>query len=115
VKEQSNIATKLAMAMLMVSAASVAVVLGISLVLWKEMPPQIPLFYSMPWGEEQLAAPIWLFLPLAISIIIGLATYWIFRLRLITDLILGNLIYAALMSTSLILLLGVIRILVIII
>lgn len=26
------------------------------------LPPQVPLFYSHPWGEEQLASPVFLFL-----------------------------------------------------
>lgn len=25
---------------------------------WSKLPPQIPLFYSLPWGEEQLASPV---------------------------------------------------------
>lgn len=29
---------------------------------WRSLPPQVPLFYSRPWGEEQLAHPAWLFL-----------------------------------------------------
>ena len=43
---------------------------GISLILllwqWKTLPPQVPLWYTKPWGAEQLADPHWLFiLPLA--------------------------------------------------
>jgi len=31
---------------------------------WHRLPPQLPLFYSRPWGEEQLANPAaLLFLP----------------------------------------------------
>lgn len=29
-------------------------------ILWSKLPPQIPLFYSRPWGEEQLASNYWL-------------------------------------------------------
>jgi len=25
---------------------------------WKKLPPEVPLFYSLPWGEEQLADPL---------------------------------------------------------
>ena len=34
------------------------------LIFWfyKSLPPQIPLFYSRPWGQEQMTAPIFLFL-----------------------------------------------------
>lgn len=24
---------------------------------WSKLPPQVPLYYSLPWGESQLAAP----------------------------------------------------------
>jgi len=29
---------------------------------WLRLPPSVPLWYSRPWGTEQLASPIWLFL-----------------------------------------------------
>lgn len=27
---------------------------------WKMLPPMVPLWYSRPWGEDQLAYPFWL-------------------------------------------------------
>ena len=33
--------------------------LGLS---WFKLPPQVPLFYSLPWGKEQLASPVFLWL-----------------------------------------------------
>lgn len=42
---------------------------------WPQLPPFVPLWYSLPWGNDQLAAPIWLFvLPLGSTIIFGLNT-----------------------------------------
>lgn len=38
-------------------------------VFWTKLPPQIPLYFSRPWGEEQLAKPIFVFLPLALSFV----------------------------------------------
>jgi len=29
---------------------------------WRFLPPQVPLFFSRPWGEDQLVAPVYLFL-----------------------------------------------------
>lgn len=26
-------------------------------IFWRKLPPEIPLFYSLPWGEEQLGPP----------------------------------------------------------
>ena len=37
---------------------------------WKTLPPQVPLWYSKPWGDERLASPWFLFLPLLSSIIV---------------------------------------------
>ena len=33
---------------------------------WSKLPPEVPLFYSLPWGKEQLVLPYFLwFLPLS--------------------------------------------------
>ncbi len=29
---------------------------------FKNLPPTVPLWYSKPWGNEQLASPLWLFI-----------------------------------------------------
>lgn len=29
---------------------------------WRSLPPELPLFYSLPWGKEQLTTPVGLFL-----------------------------------------------------
>lgn len=31
-------------------------------IFWPQLPSQVPFFYSHPWGDEQLAAPVSLFL-----------------------------------------------------
>ncbi|MEK7165766.1 MAG: hypothetical protein AAB874_03095 [Patescibacteria group bacterium] len=46
---------------------------------WQRLPPLVPLFYSLPWGEEQLAPPYFLTLLLLIQVfnvfvIMGLAS-----------------------------------------
>ena len=33
-------------------------------IFWRSIPPKIPLWYSRPWGDERLASPWWLLLPL---------------------------------------------------
>ena len=40
---------------------------------WTFLPPRVPFFYSLPWGEEQLARPAMLFLLPAL----GLAIFFI--------------------------------------
>ena len=37
---------------------------------WKVLPPKVPLWYSKPWGEERLASPFFLILPLATAALI---------------------------------------------
>lgn len=44
----------------------------------KKLPPRVPLFYSLPWGEEQLAPTIALFfLPLGMFLITVLNFFFI--------------------------------------
>lgn len=45
------------------------ILLGVS---YPFLPPQVPLFYSRPWGEAQLAAPFQLFLLPGLSLAIWL-------------------------------------------
>ncbi len=33
----------------------------------RRLPPEVPLFYSNPWGREQLAPPYFLLLPIVLS------------------------------------------------
>ena len=37
-------------------------VLSICILIWKwrSLPPQVPIWYSRPWGESQLTSPYWL-------------------------------------------------------
>jgi len=35
---------------------------GVMALFWKRLPPQLPWFYSFPWGEKQLIGKAWFFL-----------------------------------------------------
>lgn len=48
-----NICTKLSLLLIAVQVIAIAIS-------WKNLPPMVPLWYSLPWGDEQLASPIWL-------------------------------------------------------
>lgn len=39
-------------------------VLSLGIIIWRFglLPPQVPLWYDKPWGNDQLAGPIWLFI-----------------------------------------------------
>jgi hypothetical protein len=48
------------------NVTSIAIVTSLFVLLfsWFRLPPEVPLFYSLPWGEEQLVSPFFLwFLP----------------------------------------------------
>ena len=48
------------------NVTSIAIVASLFVLLfsWLRLPPEVPLFYSLPWGEEQLVSPFFLwFLP----------------------------------------------------
>jgi hypothetical protein len=46
--------------------------LGLILFFWKKLPPEVPLFYSRPWGKEQLVNPRFLFLLPGLTLVIFL-------------------------------------------
>lgn len=52
----------------------ISLILGIFLLvlvglLWKRLPPELPLFYSLPWGESQIVNKPLLLLPPAIILL----------------------------------------------
>lgn len=49
-----------------VSVFAAALVIAI---FWVKLPPQVPLFYSRPAGEAELAHPLFLIIPLALSVV----------------------------------------------
>ena len=40
------------------------------LIFWRRLPPQVPLWYSRPWGTERLVPPLYLLIPVAACICI---------------------------------------------
>lgn len=43
------------------------------LLVWGKLPPQVPLLYSRPWGEEQIVAKSWLFLLPFLSLMVAVS------------------------------------------
>jgi len=52
--------------------AAVFLILLILVLLWQHLPPLVPLFYSRPWGKEQLADKKNLFLLPSLLLFLGL-------------------------------------------
>jgi hypothetical protein len=49
------------------SALAMAIQAGLLLAFLPKLPPEVPLFYSLPWGEDRLVTPIWLWALPAVS------------------------------------------------
>ena len=54
------------------SVLLIILLLSIVLVFYWQLPPQIPLTYSHPWGESQLIHPVFLFALVVVVIIISI-------------------------------------------
>jgi hypothetical protein len=92
----------------LIAAVSVASGLGIWVVFGKSLPTQVPVFHSLPWGEEQLAAPVMLFIPLGISFLIALFTSSI-AVKRINEKVLAAIISGTGLVSEVILVLSVLR------
>ena len=55
----------------------IVVQLSYLIVKFNDLPPQVPLYYSEPWGENQLASAGQLFLLPSIAIVVGLLNNFI--------------------------------------
>jgi len=97
-----------------VLAIAVSVMVGgIVGIMGKSLPSQIPLFYSQPWGEEQLAAPWQMVWPVGISWI-AWGISWISS-RLAKENILSTFVAGTGLVSQFIILLGLVRIVMIVI
>ena len=73
---------------------------------WSKLPPEVPLFYSLPWGKEQLVPPYFLwFLPLSSHLLLllnsFLASYFSEDKFLVRVLMISAGLYALLTSLTL--------------
>lgn len=84
--------------------------LGMWLVFRNSLPPQVPLFYSLPWGEGQLTSPLMLLLLPGLAILSGVG-FGFGTSRYIRDVVLVSFMLLTSMVVQLVLLLSLIRIL----
>jgi len=94
---------------LAVMACTLAMSLGILLVYARHFPPQVPLWYSRPWGEEQLTSPIWLLILPGLSELLGGLAMLICK-KIIKDEVLKQIVLGTSMTIQVILSLGLLRI-----
>lgn len=91
-----------------VAAAAVAVGLGVGLFFGKALPPSVPLFYSRPWGEEQLVPNYWLAIPPLLAVVISICSVFVSKL-LKDEPVLNVITLASGMMVSIILIMGMLR------
>jgi len=92
-----------------VAATALVVTVGLLLIYHRGFPPEVPLWYSLPWGQDQLAAPVWLWLlPGLIGLMTGVIALGARYLR--QDSLLLNLWIIGGMVVQLIIALAVVRI-----
>lgn len=53
-----------------ITIAGIIVSLGVTIVFWNQIPPLVPLFYSRPWGADQLVSKFMIFLVPALALLI---------------------------------------------
>jgi len=51
-----------------ITITMIIIVFFAMLFLWRRLPPELPLYYSLPWGKEQIVSP------LALAGVLGLST-----------------------------------------
>lgn len=65
------------------------------LVSWGKLPPEVPLFYSRPWGGQILAAPVFLFLLPAVALFCLLFNFLLVNFILSGDFFLRRVLLAS--------------------
>lgn len=71
-------------------------------IFYTRLPPEIPLWYSLPWGSERLSTPIWLFL-------LPVASLFSFFMNTVASLLLtkdDHLVYSQILFLSVLVLSG---------
>ena len=72
---QSLTSDRLLFSILIFCILSILGQISLILVSWGKLPLQIPLFYSRPWGEMQLASPFFLWILPTITVLSTLANF----------------------------------------
>ncbi len=84
------------------------------IIFWNKLPPEVPLFYSLPWGEEQLGKPLnLLLLPFSSLVFYLLTTILVKFLK--PDLFLLKIAYGGVVVFSFLSFIGLFKILILVI
>ncbi len=69
------LADKIILTMLMASLILILLQGVFIALIFKNLPPFIPLFNQMPWGEERLATKTQIFIPIVLLVVSGLCNF----------------------------------------
>lgn len=89
--------------------AGVVIEVGLLIINHSFLPPQAPLLYSRPWGDDQLVASLWLWTIPAVQFIIGVSGELVSKTKN-KDLLLITMIMSTFTIVQLMLILGFVRI-----
>ena len=73
--QKKSIVDRFILTILIFSFLSILLQISLILIWWQNLPPQLPLFYSRPWGEAMLASKIFLWILPAIAIFCPLINF----------------------------------------
>lgn len=82
---------------------------GLLAIYWKSLPPEVPLLYSRPWGQDQLVSPYFLMILPALSMAIGIILGWISN-KSGEEKVLPIIVLASSVVIQVIIILGLIRV-----
>lgn len=78
-------------------------------VFWQKLPPQIPLFYSKPWGQDQLVSPSLLAIPLGVGFLSTVVTFLL--VKIVQDTFFQNIVLLGMLISITLITISLIRIL----
>lgn len=104
-----DVAKRLGLWHVRITAALVVAGLGVLAIFWKGLPPRVPLLYSLPWGEEQLVSPWWLWGLPSFCLLVGTVLGMVMG-RVIKEDLLEAMILATSLVVQTVITLGLIRI-----
>lgn len=70
---------------ILLNVVFIAVSLGVIILTFNDLPLQVPLFYSLPWGDGQLASKQFLFILPLFSVIILIFNFFFLKIFRITQ------------------------------
>jgi hypothetical protein len=84
--------------------------IGLIIFFWRSLPPQVPLFFSRAWGEEQLVAKFGLFMLPFASLVVVLLNRLLTRLAPLEEPLIPQTLYVAVTIFNLLCLISLIQI-----